>query len=72
MYDHLGRLGPPSFERPTGPKQLKFQSTLTDEDLAWAFRVGLPMRRGVPLCDQIMPLDAKSAPTLGPTDVGVT
>ena len=28
------------------------------------------MRQGVSLCDQIVPLDAKSAPMVGSTDVG--
>jgi aminobenzoyl-glutamate utilization protein B len=71
MYDHLVRLGPPPFDEADRAQAAKFQSTLTDEDLASAFRrAGLPMRQGVPLCDQIVPLDAKSAPMLGSTDVG--
>jgi aminobenzoyl-glutamate utilization protein B len=71
MYDHLLRLGPPPFDEADRAEAAKFQSTLTDEDVASAFRrVGLPMRHGVPLCDQIVPLDAKSAPMVGSTDVG--
>src|ERR1700739_4599741 len=71
MYDQLVRLGPPPFDEADRAEAAKFQSTLTDEDIASAFRrVGLPMRQGVPLCDQIVPLDAKSAPMLGSTDVG--
>src|SRR6202046_5043259 len=71
MYDHLVRLGPPPFDEADRAQAAKFQSTLTDEDLASAFRrAGLPMRQGVPLCDQIVPLDAKSAPMVGSTDVG--
>ena len=30
----------------------------------------MPMDRVVPLCDSIVPLDAKSAPMMGSTDVG--
>src|SRR5215467_10013355 len=71
MYDQLVRLGPPPFDEADRVEAAKFQSTLTDEDVASAFRrVGLPMRQGVPLCDEIVPLDAKSAPMVGSTDVG--
>src|ERR1700735_1129194 len=71
MYDQLIRLGPPPFDEADRAEAAKFQSTLTDEDVASAFRrVGVPMRQGVPLCDQIVPLDAKSAPMVGSTDVG--
>jgi aminobenzoyl-glutamate utilization protein B len=71
MYDQLVRLGPPPFDEADRAEAAKFQATLTDEDIASAFRrVGLPLRQGVPLCDQIVPLDAKSAPMVGSTDVG--
>ena len=71
MYEQLLRLGPPPFDEADRAEAAKFQSTLTDEDVASAFRrVGLPMRQGVSLCDQIVPLDAKSAPMVGSTDVG--
>jgi aminobenzoyl-glutamate utilization protein B len=71
MYDQLVRLGPPPFDEADRAQAAKFQSTLTDEDVVSAFRrVGLPMRQGVSLCDQIVPLDAKSAPMVGSTDVG--
>ncbi len=71
MYDQLVRLGPPPFDEADRAEAARFQSTLTDEDVASAFRrVGLPMRQGVSLCDQIVPLDAKSAPMVGSTDVG--
>jgi aminobenzoyl-glutamate utilization protein B len=71
MYDDLVRLGPPPFDEADRAEAAKFQGTLSDEDIASAFRrVGLPMRQSVPLCDQIVPLDAKSAPMVGSTDVG--
>src|ERR1700758_2311455 len=71
MYDQLIRLGPPPFDEADRAEAAKFQATLTDEDIPSAFRrVGLPMRQGVSLCDQIVPLDAKSAPMVGSTDVG--
>ena len=33
-------------------------------------RFGLPVQNGVSLCDQVLPLDAKSAPPIISTDVG--
>jgi aminobenzoyl-glutamate utilization protein B len=48
MYDQLIRLGPPPFDEADRTEAAKFQETLTDEDIASAFRrVGLPMRQGV-------------------------
>ncbi|MBV8397176.1 MAG: hypothetical protein JOZ17_00340, partial [Acetobacteraceae bacterium] len=48
----------------------KIQATLTEEDIESAFRrAGMPIK-DVPLCDEIVPLDAKSAPMMGSTDVG--
>src|SRR5215472_11703008 len=71
MYDNLQRLGPPPFDDADRAAAAKFQATLTDEDVEAAYRrVGLPMQHGVALCDQIVPLDAKSAPMMGSTDVG--
>ena len=48
----------------------KIQATLTEEDIESAFRrAGMPIK-DVPLCEEIVPLDAKSAPMMGSTDVG--
>src|SRR5580693_8840114 len=71
MHDNLQRLGPPPFDDADRAFAAKIQATLTDEDIEAAYRrVGLPMQNDVPLCDQIVPLDAKSAPMMGSTDVG--
>ncbi len=71
MQDSLQRLGPPPFDDADRAFAAKIQATLTDEDIEAAYkRVGLPMQHGVSLCDQIVPLDAKSAPMMGSTDVG--
>ena len=71
MYDNLMRLGPPPFDDTDRAFAARIQATLTDEDIEAAYkRVGLPMQNDVPLCDQIVPLDAKSAPMMGSTDVG--
>jgi len=71
MHDNLMRLGPPPFDETDRAFAAKIQATLTDEDIEAAYkRVGLPLQQDVPLCDQIVPLDAKSAPMMGSTDVG--
>lgn len=71
MHDNLMRLGPPPFDDTDRAFAAKIQATLTDEDIEAAYkRVGVPLQQGVPLCDQIVPLDAKSAPMMGSTDVG--
>jgi aminobenzoyl-glutamate utilization protein B len=70
MYDNLQRLGPPPFDETDREFARKIQATLTEEDIESSFRrVGVPMN-DAPLCDQIVPLDAKSAPMMGSTDVG--
>lgn len=71
MHDNLMRLGPPPFDEQDRAFAAEIQATLSEEDIESAFRrVGVPVRKGVPLCDQIMPLDAKGAKMVGSTDVG--
>jgi aminobenzoyl-glutamate utilization protein B len=71
MQDALERLGPPQFDEADKKLAAKFQATLSDEDIRSAYRrVGLPAQKDIPLCDQIVPLDAKPAPMMGSTDVG--
>jgi aminobenzoyl-glutamate utilization protein B len=71
MHDNLQRLGPPPFDDADRTVAAKFQATLSEEDIEAAYRrVGLPMQPGVSLCECVVPLDAKSAPMMGSTDVG--
>ncbi|MBV8457453.1 MAG: amidohydrolase [Acetobacteraceae bacterium] len=71
MHDNLMRLGPPPFDEQDRAFAAEIQATLSEEDIESAFRrVGVPVRKGVPLCDQIAPLDAKGAKMVGSTDVG--
>src|SRR5262249_62418110 len=70
MQQCLERLGPPQFDDMDRAFGRKIQATLTDEDIATAWRrVGLGRGNAV-LCDQIVPLDAKRNPMVGSTDVG--
>ena len=70
MHDNLQRLGPPPFDEADREFARKIQATLSEEDIESSFRrAGMPMR-DVPLCDEVVPPDAKSAPMMGSTDVG--
>jgi len=71
MHDSLMRLGPPPFDDTDRAFAAQIQATLSEEDIESAFRrVGLPMQSGLTLCDGIVPLDSKTAPMMGSTDVG--
>ncbi|MBS7790589.1 amidohydrolase [Roseococcus sp. SDR] len=70
MQDALDRLGPPPFDAEDRQRAAEFQATLSEEDIAAAFRkVGMP-RNDDPLPTSIVPLDSKRAPMIGSTDVG--
>jgi len=71
MHDNLLRLGPPPFDEEDRALARQFQATLSDEDIATAFRRhGLPVERDKPLCDAIVPLGAHGDGGVGSTDVG--
>jgi aminobenzoyl-glutamate utilization protein B len=71
MHDNLVRLGPPPFDDADRTFAAKIQATLTEEDIEAAFRrTGVPVQRGLALCDAIMPLEAKGEAMMGSTDVG--
>ena len=71
LQDNLERLGPPPFDEADRAKAAEFQATMTEEDIESSFRrSGMPYEPGLPLCDKVVPLDAKRAPMLGSTDVG--
>ena len=71
MHDNLMRLGPPPFDEEDRAFATKIQGTLSEEDVESAFkRAGVPVKKGVPLCDQIIPLEARGAKMVGSTDVG--
>ena len=71
MYGALTRLGPPPFDDADRELAAKFQATLSDEDIRSSYRrVGMKVKKNTPLCDEVVPLDAKGAPMMGSTDVG--
>ncbi len=71
MYGALTRLGAPEWDEADKALAAKFQATLSNEDITSAYRrVGMKVKQDTPLCDEIVPLDAKGAPMMGSTDVG--
>jgi aminobenzoyl-glutamate utilization protein B len=71
MHDALVRLGPPPFDDADRKLAAQFQATLSEQDITSAYRrVGAPVKKDTPLCDAIVPLDARGAPMMGSTDVG--
>jgi aminobenzoyl-glutamate utilization protein B len=71
MYGNLQRLGPPQFDAADRAFAAQIQATLSEEDIETSYRrVGMPTKADTPLCDEVVPLDAKSAPMMGSTDVG--
>ena len=71
LHDNLMRLGPPQWDDADRAFAAKIQATLTDEDIESSYRrAGMPFKPGQVLCEEIVPLDAKTAPMMGSTDVG--
>ena len=71
MFRAFERLGPPQFDDADREYARQIQTTLSAEDITSAFRrVGQKPDLTLPLCDAIVPLDAKGAPMMGSTDVG--
>ncbi len=63
-------LGPPHFDEADRAFAGEIQGTLSEGDIAAAYRaIGLP-RTQAPLADFLVPLDAKRNPAIGSTDVG--
>ena len=71
MFRAFERLGPPQFDDADREYAREIQTTLSAEDIISAFRrIGAKPDLTKPLCDAIVPLDAKGAPMMGSTDVG--
>jgi aminobenzoyl-glutamate utilization protein B len=71
LHENLARLGPPPFDEADRETARKFRATMTEEDIESSFRrAGMTYQPDVPLCDTIVPTDAKPAPMMGSTDVG--
>jgi aminobenzoyl-glutamate utilization protein B len=71
MQTQLERLGAPPFDDADRKYAAAIQATLTPEDIASAYaRAGVPERKGLSLCDFVVPYGTKGAPMMGSTDVG--
>ena len=69
MYQNLQRLGPVPFDAADREYAKKIQGTLSAEDISSAFRrIGMAVQ-DTPLCDFVVPLDARGEVMIGSTDV---
>lgn len=70
LFDNLQRLGPPPFDDADRAFAADIQKTVREDDIVAAHRrFGVPVT-DAPLCAIIVPLDAKTAKSVGSTDVG--
>ncbi len=70
MHANFQRLGPPEWDAADRAFAEQIRATVRPDDITSAFRrVGLP-QTDAPLCDRIVPLEARGARTVGSTDVG--
>ncbi|MGI4794063.1 MAG: amidohydrolase, partial [Janthinobacterium lividum] len=70
MFDNLQRLGPPPFDAADRALAEAFRKTVGTADIVAAHeRAGMALT-DAPLCDRIVPLDAKGNGGVGSTDVG--
>jgi aminobenzoyl-glutamate utilization protein B len=71
MHENFERLGPPQFDEADRAFAREIRKTLRPDDIVSAFRRhGLTPDMEKPLCDFIVPLDAKGDGSVGSTDVG--
>lgn len=71
MQLQMEHLGAPPFDETDRKYAADIQATLTEEDIASAYaRAGVPVKKGLSLCDFVVPYGTKGAPMMGSTDVG--
>jgi aminobenzoyl-glutamate utilization protein B len=71
MQANFDRLGPAAFDDADRAFADRIRATLSPEDVEAAFaRAGVPVDRGKPLADAVVPLGTKGAPMRGSTDLG--
>jgi aminobenzoyl-glutamate utilization protein B len=71
MFASLQRLGPPPFDEADRVFAKEIQATLSEEDIASAYRrVGMPARTDTALCATVVPRDTARVPMVGSTDLG--
>ncbi len=70
MFRNFDRLGPPEFDAEDRAFAARIQATVTQDDIVSAHRRnGIPVT-DAPLCDLIVPLEARGVKMVGSTDVG--
>ncbi len=70
LFDNFLRLGPPPFDAADRAFAAEIRRTVNKDDIVSAHRrAGVPVT-DAPLCDQIVPLEARGSRMVGSTDVG--
>lgn len=70
LHGNLQQLGPTPFDSEDKALAARMQATMTRDDVESAFLAAGVPETGAPICDQIVPLEAKGVPMLGSTDLG--
>lgn len=70
LHRNMERLGPTPFDDEDRAFATRMQATLSAEDIEAAFLSAGVSQSDAPLCDLIVPLEARGVPMLGSTDLG--
>ncbi|KFC72239.1 putative Peptidase M20D, amidohydrolase Aminobenzoyl-glutamate utilization protein [Bosea sp. LC85] len=70
MFQNIQRLGPVPFDDADRAYAAQIQATLSEADILNDYRrTGVAPRENTPLCDFVIPRDARGVPMIGSTDV---
>lgn len=70
MHQNLERLGPTPFDADDVAFAARMQATMTKDDIESAYLAAGVPRGESPICDLVVPLEARGVPMLGSTDLG--
>jgi aminobenzoyl-glutamate utilization protein B len=70
MHGNLDQLGPTPFDAEDKAFAKKMQATMTRDDVQSAFLAAGVPESEAPICDLVVPLEARGVPMLGSTDLG--
>jgi aminobenzoyl-glutamate utilization protein B len=70
MHGHMAAVGPADFDEDDLDYARRMQATLSDEEIDAAYQAAGVAPRDTPICDFVMPLEARGVPMLGSTDLG--
>jgi aminobenzoyl-glutamate utilization protein B len=70
VHDNFVAVGPAPFDAEDRAFAARMQATMTPDDIDSAFLAAGVEKSDTPICDQIVPLEARGVPMLGSTDLG--